>query len=334
MERPFGQAPLHEYSGETDIVVLKLNSSGAYQWHTFYGSTGWDGGIAIAVDSSSNVYVTGGSSGGTWNGPTGEVPLNARSGAYSDVFVLKLNSGGAYQWHTFYVREPGDYKFGFAVDNNSNIYITYISDATWDGPTESPLHPHSGDDDIVVLKLNCSGAYQWHTFYGSASDDSGHGLTVNYSGNAYVTGVSSATWSGPAGESPLHAHGGGRELFVLKLNSSGTYQWHTFYGSTDYDFGNELAVDINGNVYVMGDSNAAGTARRENRRSTPTAEAALMSSSSSSTPVAPTSGTPSMARQVPISALALPWTLAAMCMSRDTSGAPGTARREKPAPRN
>ena len=82
-----------------------------------------------------------------------------------------------------------------------------------------------------MLKLNSSGAYQWHTFYGSAINDGAYGLAVDTGGNVYVTGYSWPTWNGPAAQAPLHAHSGGTDLFVLKLNSSGAYQWHTFYGS-------------------------------------------------------------------------------------------------------
>ena len=32
---------------------------------------------------------------------------------------------------------------------------------------------------------------------------------------------------------PLHAHSGGPayDMFVLKLDTNGAYQWHTFYGA-------------------------------------------------------------------------------------------------------
>jgi hypothetical protein len=40
---------LHAYAGSRDLVVLKLNSSGAYQWHTFYGSSSNESGEAIVV---------------------------------------------------------------------------------------------------------------------------------------------------------------------------------------------------------------------------------------------------------------------------------------------
>ena len=62
-----------------------------------------------------------------------------------------------------------DYGFSIAVDTNGNVYVTGYSYATWG----SPLNPHSGSSDIVVLKLDSSGTYQWHTFYGSGGYDEG-----------------------------------------------------------------------------------------------------------------------------------------------------------------
>jgi|GEM_PF-734823 len=233
--------PKNAHSGDRDIVVLKLNSNGAYQWHTFYGSSAWDEGYGIAVDASSYVYVTGYS--GNWGSP-----LNAHSGG-SDIVVLKLNSVGAYQWHTFYGSSAWDEGDDIAVDGTGNyVYITGSSGATWGS---SPLHAHSGGAEIVVLKLTSAGAYQWHTFYGSSSDDRGNGIAVDASSNVYVTGTSDATWQGDGGTNPLHAYSGWYDIVVLKLTSAGAYQWHTFYGSGGEDRGYGIAV-ASSNVYVAG----------------------------------------------------------------------------------
>ncbi|MBI4653917.1 MAG: SBBP repeat-containing protein [Nitrospirae bacterium] len=214
---PAAQAPLNAHSGNGDIVVLKLNTAGAYQWHTFYGSASGSG---ITVDTNGNVHVIGYSR-DTWNGPAAQAPLNAHSGYY-DIVVLKLNTAGAYQWHTFYGSAAStDRGSGIAVDTNGNVYVTGYSTVTWNGPgATAPLNAHSGYYDIVVLKLNTAGAYQWHTFYGS---DSGSGITVDTSGNIYVSGVSGATWNGPGATAPLNAWswGGYRtvDIVVLKLLS-------------------------------------------------------------------------------------------------------------------
>ncbi len=233
-------SPLHPHSGRPeDVVVLKLDCDGTYQWHTFYGSTDVDAGQQIALDSGSNIYVTGYSN-ASWGSP-----LNSHSGNW-DMFVLKLDTDGAYQWHTFYGSRDSDYASGIAVDSRGNAYVTGPSTESWG----SPLHAYSGIPDVFILKLDADGTYQWHTFYGSSGPDSGGSIALDGSGNIYVTGCSVYAWG-----SPLHAHSGGYDIFILKLDTNGVYQWHTFHGASDDDTGGGLAVDNNGNLYVTGRSN-------------------------------------------------------------------------------
>ena len=114
----------------------------------------------------------------------------------------------------------------------SALYISGYSYANWVGNgVTAPLHAFSGDVDILVASLSAgTGAYQWHTFYGTAGDERGYGIAAS-SNAVYVTGYSAA-WNGPAGQAPLHSHdGSASNLYLLKLNTAGSYAWHTFYGS-------------------------------------------------------------------------------------------------------
>jgi hypothetical protein len=251
-------APLNAYAGgSSDIMVVKLNSAGAYQWHTFYGSTSSDSGYAVTSDASGNIYVAGYSA-STWNGPYLGAPLNAHTGGGKpDMVVIKLNSAGAYQWHTFYGSSEND--FGNAITSDvSGIYVAGESDATWNGPGSIlPLNAYSASQEIVVVKLNSAGAYQWHTFYGSPSPhssgyDVGNAITSDGNG-IYVAGYSGASWNGPSVTAPLNAYAGGSsDIVVIKLNSAGAYQWHTFYGSIHCDdSGYAITSDGNG-IYVAG----------------------------------------------------------------------------------
>ena len=254
-------APKHAHSGGKDLVVLKLNGNGVYQWHTFYGSLGNDEGQGLAVDSSGNVFVTG-TCNATWSGDKGKAPLHTYSGG-SDLVVLKLNGAGAYQWHTFYGSTGSDEGRSLAVGTDGNIYVTGTSNATWNGDSGqasgAPLHPHGGGaaKDIMVLKLGSSGAYQWHTFYGSENSDEGWALALDGEANVYIVGFSQSSWTGAGGRAPLHSHSDGVDIAVLKLADNGTYLWHTFQGSGGDEYGQAIAVDATGNLYISGTSSSA-----------------------------------------------------------------------------
>jgi hypothetical protein len=259
---PSNESPLHAYSGANDFFVLKLNSSGTYQWHTFYGSVDEDFGSEISLDASGNLYVTG-SCGSSWDGPGGEIPLNAFTGSGNadasvfteSIFVIKLDSSGAYQWHTFYGSNETDIGNSLVVDDSGYVYVGGTSIASWSGPSaEAPLHAFAGEKDSFVLKLDLAGTYKWHTFFGTG--DGVYSLDIDAHGNLYVTGYSEGSWDGPSGETPLHSYGTGPEnIVILKLDANGAYQWHTFYGSDATVVGASLAVGTNGNLFVTGGSN-------------------------------------------------------------------------------
>jgi len=241
--------PIHAHSGGSDIFILKLDTAGIYQWHTFYGAPCNNPGYGIAI-TADGVYVTG-ESGCIWKGDEDTPPIHAYSGI-SDIFILKLDTAGTYQWHTFYGAVMyGDRGWGIAAMTDG-VYVTGYSCATWNGDGgKLPIHAHSGGTDIVILKLNTAGIYQWHTFYGATfQGDRGWGIAVTTDG-IYVTGDSYATWNGDEGQPPIHAYCGDDDFVILKLNTAGAYEWHTFYGSTDYEIGQGIAVTADG-VYVTG----------------------------------------------------------------------------------
>jgi uncharacterized delta-60 repeat protein len=96
-----------------DYATIKYNANGAQQWVARYNGSGNndDGTRAIAVDSESNVYVTGYSYG---------------SGTDGDYATIKYNSNGVQQWTVRY-NGPGNSQDGasaMALDSAGNIYIT------------------------------------------------------------------------------------------------------------------------------------------------------------------------------------------------------------------
>ena len=244
----FGNTPIHTYSGSTDITVVCLDDELHLVWFTFLGSSDFDYGRGIAVSSTNDVYVTGESL-SSWTYGT-NVSLHPHSGG-SDIAAIKLDQNGAYTWHTFYGSQGEDYVGGAALELDSYLWLVGTSDSSWKGPAYAnfPKNAHAGGKDIAVLILESSGAYNLHTFWGSSSDDYGKAVAVDISGLAYFTGYSQATWG-----TPKHAHSGGMDLSVFKLDDNGTFFWNTFYGSSGDDYGYDLEIDTNSNIYISGSS--------------------------------------------------------------------------------
>lgn len=217
---PGGFIPLnaHTNSYNDDIAIIKLNNSGAYQWHTFYGSSiAGEEGKDLVTDAAGNVYITG-SGQWSWNGPGDILPLHAFAGGV-EITVIKLNSSGAYQWHTFYGSVNTDEGYGISLDGAGKLCIAAMSNTGWNGPGNiPPLNAHAGDEEITILVLGSTGAYQWHTFYGSSSPDYGRGIATDSLCNIYVTGESYRTWDGPGSAAPLHAFtGSAYNISVVKM---------------------------------------------------------------------------------------------------------------------
>ena len=122
---------------------------------------------AMAVDSSGNVYVTGGS---------------AVSDIVPDYATVKYDSAGQQQWVAYYTG-PGnnaDFAEAIAVDASGNVYVTGES------------YTSGANSDYVTIKYNSSGQQQWVARYDGPAHqhERASGIAVDGSGNVYVTGWS------------------------------------------------------------------------------------------------------------------------------------------------
>ena len=124
-------------------------------------------------------------------------------------------------YSTYLGGSGGDSGSGIAVDSSGNAYITGNTFST-DFPTASPFQAAlGGTDDAFVIKLNAVGsAVVYATYLGGSGGDSGNGIAVDSSGNAYVTGSTSSTNFPTA--SPFQGTLGGSKgnAFITKLNAA------------------------------------------------------------------------------------------------------------------
>ena len=94
------------------------------------------------------------------------------------------------------------------------------------------------------------------TYLGGSGTDSGEGIAVDSAGNAYITG-STVSLDFPVTPGAFQTQRAGQftndDVFVTKMNSTGTALiYSTYFGGSNRDVGNDIALDSAGNAYITG----------------------------------------------------------------------------------
>ena len=160
-------------------------------------------------------------------------------------------------WATYLGGSNLDIGRGIAVDGAGNAYVTGQTDTlNFPGTAGSSIQPTlGGSQDAFVTKLNAAGtAILYSTYLGGSDNDGGSSIAVDVDGNAYVTGETfSSDFPGTAGNPIQSTLGGFIDAFVTKLNATGTaILYSTYLGGPFADAGSGIAVDREGNAYVIG----------------------------------------------------------------------------------
>ncbi len=231
------------------------------RYATFLGGNSFDAGRAIAVDSSNRAVVA---------GTTGSsnFPSTTSRGFPTEVFITKFDfTGSRLIYSSLLIGSILDLgELGLALDSAGNAYVTGVTEShafpTTPGAFQTDLH---GDFDAFVTKLNVNGtALVYSTFLGGTGRDGGHGIAVDSSGNAYITGDTSSqdfpTTPGAFQPNCKRFDVTCENAFVTKLNASGSgLLYSTFLGGSTNGFqpGESIAVDRTGNAFVAGFTEAA-----------------------------------------------------------------------------
>lgn len=244
-------------AGGRDAFILKLNTTGNFVWANKFGDTGADGAISLAIDTSCNVYTTGDFRGTVDFDPGPAVfTLSVSSGPGSEgCFISKLDSSGVFIWAKR-LAINGTQSKSIAVDISGNVYTTGQLFNTNDfDPSVAIFNLTSaGGLDIFVCKLDVLGNFVWAKRMGDIYDDYGLSIVVDSIGNVLTTGSYDGTVDFDPGTTiyNLTTTGGLYEVFVSKLNASGTFVWAKSMGGLGKDEGKSIALDKYGNVFVAG----------------------------------------------------------------------------------
>ncbi|MBI5541055.1 MAG: S8 family serine peptidase [Bacteroidia bacterium] len=205
-----------------DYRLIKYTSTGTLIWTKQYNGTGNgdDVPVAIRLDASGNIYITGSSNG---------------LGTFTDYATLKYNSSGTLLWTKRYnYTNLPEIATSMEIDNSGNIFVA--------GASANNLN----NSDFCIVKYNSAGtqvAVQRHATTGNGYDLPSE-MAINSSGNIYLLGTSQS--------------GSNKNIKLLALSNSLAIQWAQYidqYGQDDEGYG--LTLTPTNNILITGYSKKA-----------------------------------------------------------------------------
>ena len=242
-----GTNPNNEIFVETgDAFLAKLDPGlTTLSFSTYLGGSGDDAALALAVDAAGNSYITGftaspnfpvstGAFSTTYHGPTSLI--GQRPSLFGDAFVAKFDPNGQRIFSTYLGGNDDDIGNGIGVDGAGNIYIGGLTNSA-DFPVASAIISKfagtaGGSSPIshgFVAEISADGkTLPFSTYLGGSKVDAVGGLTLDATGNIYVTGATSSPDFPVTSGALQHTYGGGNsntlavigDAFLAKIANS------------------------------------------------------------------------------------------------------------------
>lgn len=270
-----------------DIGITKFNSNGtALLYSTYLGGNGNETPQSIVAAPNGDLYLYGTTSSSNFPMAGNSYDNSFNGGAYalenslefngSDIYVAKLSANGTSLLASTYIGGSGidglntnalHYNYGdqfrgeIILDPSGNVYIASTTAST-NFPTVSGYSAIlNGTQDAVIFKFNnLLSTLQWSTYFGGNGMESGNSIDFS-AGALYIAGgTTSPNFPGvtSAMGNDNTFNGGLSDGYAIRLNpSNGTLMNATFMGLGEYDQTYFVRTDLNGSVYVYGQTESA-----------------------------------------------------------------------------
>ena len=233
------------------LYLRKFAPDGSVLWtEQLKGPAASNGGFLRASSDGYNlmvvtdaIYIT-----GNITGVINDAAINVGSG---DAFILKYSLDGSLIWGKQFGTSQQDFGRALALDSSGNIYVTGSTHGDFETNTDI------NDWNVYLAKFSASGNQLWAKNFPcgletdsdpatTCSDDYAQGITVDKENNVIVVGHTTNSLYGQVS--------GSGDSLILKINPSGTVIWGKQFGEVGGDWGRDVAIDSQNNIYIVGDT--------------------------------------------------------------------------------
>lgn len=238
--------------GYSDLYLAKCDPSGSFLWaRSAGGVTNGEYPGSMILDNTGNIYLTGEFYSDTIHFDS--VSIANEGNSDSDFFIVKYNSVGNVMWANGTGGNRYDTGRGLTTDNSGNVYVSgsFSSDSLLFGSTML-YSLASGSTSMFLVSYDPSGNVMWAKSYASMWGNSTAYEITSDGNNLYTLGEYSGVSLSVGTDSLINTSSGSTDLFFAKFDLSGNPLWAKSAGGGNYDYMKNIAMDISGNIYLMG----------------------------------------------------------------------------------
>jgi len=223
----------HTYSGsgESDVYLLKVDSSGDKDWDKYFGGAYWDEGYSVRQTSDGGYIIVG-------------LTFSFGAGEY-DVYLIKTTSNGNKQYEKTFGGTGDDNAWSVCQTADGGYIIT--------GYTESFVE---GGRNVYLIKTDSATDLDWQTTFDRSNDDIGYSVQQTLDGGYIIAGYTS-DYCPSLGESQY-------DMYLIKTDANANLQWaNTYPGSDDLCSGDEIGYfaqqTADGGYIIAGETRSYGS---------------------------------------------------------------------------
>lgn len=149
--------------GETDLWLIKTDTSGNKQWEKTFGGEDDDGGFAV-VQTSDDGYAIAGYTHSSGNG-------------HADVWLIKTDSSGNELWDKTFGGAKEEWAQSIALTSDGGYILTGFT-----------FSFGFDDRDCWLIKTDSSGSEEWNKTFGGIGEDQGSSVIQTTNGSYVITG--------------------------------------------------------------------------------------------------------------------------------------------------
>ena len=205
----------------SDFYIVKLDATGSFQWSRTLDRANYDFATSI-IQTTAGGFAIGG--------------YSATGGVFTDdIYIVKLDTGGTYQWSKTYGGSHDDIAYSIIQTTDGGFALAGLSDSY--GPYNV----------FYITKLDSSGMLQWNRLIGETGTGGDAACIIQTTDGGFAL----------AGEFTPTGTGNYR-MYIVKLSSSGTLQWTRTLGGTGNEKAQSIIQTADGDFVVAGYTNSFG----------------------------------------------------------------------------